>query len=120
MSQKSSSNTTQEKKGFDEREIQAFMAAGQNLSALSENANIRINAPEMKTKTTTTKRDFSDSWFSSAKSTKTVTESGFLGQMSNLTQEDVNALTTSYLQRYSEIKRRRGQFGRAGLSLARD
>ena len=44
----------------------------------------------------------------------------FLTGSSSISKNQASALSRSYLQRYSEIKRRRGQFGSAGLSLARD
>jgi len=110
--------------GFDTLEVSKFMQAGQTLTTVPDGVGgFTLNKPQLKERkieiTKTKTGSTFDMFFNTNGVDTTETVTGFGGDFSSLNQDQIDALTTSYLQRYNEIKRRRGQFGTAGLSLAR-
>lgn len=120
----SSSTRRSTKKGFSQQEVQNFMNAG-NVQGVNKQGSFLIDRkfkPQEKSLTTTTTTQTAGGlarMFGASNSGTRVTQSGFMGQFANISQEELDQATETFMQRKKQIQQRAGTFGRAGLLLER-
>ena len=120
----SSSTRVQRTKGFSQQEVQNFMNAG-NVQGVGKQGSFLINRsfkPQQRERVVTTTENFAGGiarLFGASNSGVQQRASGFMGQFSSLSQEDIDKATETFMQRRKQIQQRAGTFGRAGLLLSR-
>ena len=105
------------KTGFSDEEVTSFLQKGATLSRDSED----IVKPKEKARMTKTVNKKS-TWKKMAgvgSDKMETTVSGFMGKFSSMGAEELDRLTTSFLQRQQNIKQRVAQPGRSGFLIQR-
>lgn len=118
MSSSSAKKTTRTTSGFSGRDVKTFLNQGNTQSANSGKGDIGNLKPDLKHRSVITKDNTSGfrGMFGISDGTgSTTTTGGFLGKFSSLGQEDIDRLTTSFLQRQTNIKQRSAQPGRSAF-----
>ena len=120
FSESSSSKATT---GFSEKDVQTFLSRGGSLASRRQSQpDIGAFKPQEKTLTTTTETatagGIAKAFGAKDTGTKT-TQSGFLGEFSDISKGELDLISGAFLRRTQNIQQRRRQPGRTNLFFGR-